>query len=192
MLPSQWRINPVSWLPAWKVIREPSRNPSSSPAWVTTLKWSLPHYLNCIDLMQMDKLQDRLRVLKLCFWGVDLYLWTDILKRIFNNYTNQDIKWLFGHVTDHLGFYVGISSFIKYLLNASVPGSILTEEINSTYSRKIVTKLRQHCFHWPTAKWETETTQWVHINYNLNKECPLLAKIPFFKKMRGQQRPSFF
>lgn len=48
---------------------------------------------------------------------------------------------MFGYVTDHLGFSVGIYSFNKYLLNASVPSNILTEETNSTYSRKVVPKL---------------------------------------------------
>lgn len=47
----------------------------------------------------------------------------------------------FGYVTDHLAFYVGIYSFNKYLLNASVPSNTLTKEINSTYSGKEVPKL---------------------------------------------------
>ena len=47
---------------------------------------------------------------------------------------------IFGSVIDNSGFCVVIYSFNKYLLSASVPGNILTEESNSTHSRKAVLK----------------------------------------------------
>lgn len=43
---------------------------------------------------------------------------------------------IFGYVTDNLGFYVVIHSLNKYLLNASVLGNILTEELTANILEK--------------------------------------------------------
>lgn len=96
--------------------------------------------------------------------------------------------WSFRFLFRHL-------SFNKYLLTASIPRTILIEEITSTYSRKAVTKPWQHCFHWPTAKWEKEKqlkefifiSIWIKTALYLSSFLVFGAKITFLKKKQRMQ-----